>query len=146
MISQTDLAWLSGIVDGEGSITFHRNRSGKFRPTPLVYIVNTSDVMISKIVIIFKELKVDYYYLLRNINHSKWKPCHSIRISKINSLKILLNAILPYLVSKQKQAELVLGSLQTFPHNSVAINRLKYAEQVWGLNCIDNSKAKPSEN
>lgn len=126
----TDLAWLAGIVDGEGSILITKNgHKGSFHGHNMViqfHITNTCANIISKSQEIINALGINCRIYSKDRKGSdKWKPAFRIDISRFSQLKVLLTAIYPYLVSKHGQAELVLR----FIERRINANRTPYAQE-----------------
>ena len=108
---QERLAWLAGIVDGEGSITMAKNptnKKGKYTIRPLVNITNSSVAALRLIEQICEEQGLAYYI--------KWlEPGKSGRkqwIWRLNvygqkRVKRFLEIILPYLVIKKEHGLLL---------------------------------------
>lgn len=105
VVTDTDLAWAAGIIDGEGSISLARcKRQGKDETYSLrVQVGNTDPRMILRL----KELfggsipKVE--------NRGRYKPMWRW-ILYGNAAAVFLTSVLPYLVSKRDQAECGLTS------------------------------------
>jgi len=102
------LAWLAGFVDGEGTITLCHIRE-YYRP--IFQIVNTN-----------RESLIECQTLLRDITGrtpmirsksfggtklSHWKDSYQIQIVKQQDVKAICQALIPYLIVKKLQAELV---------------------------------------
>jgi len=104
MIAATDLAWLSGIIDGEGCITAHQNsiRSLGFRVT----IESVSPVMIEKVRNVLHQCKVEYRTEGPMWRERSTRPSQRIRVDKKQAVQRLCNLMLPY--SVVKRAELIL--------------------------------------
>lgn len=109
----TDVAWLAGIIDGEGSILL--GSKGKANKHPgyngiqigaTIHIVNTDGNIIDKCCEVIASLGVSYHLAHKGFtaNHS---PVYRIDIGKMIHIKTLLEAIMPYLVGKIGQAKLV---------------------------------------
>ncbi len=143
-MNKTDLAWLAGIIDGEGTVSFNKGRSGKNRPTPVIMITNTSESLISKSQRILFDFDIDFKILRRKFLDKKWaksywKPCLTIYVRKLKSVENLLILILPYLACKDEQAKLVLESLRSVKrtrenYGRMASLRVPFANRVWDLN------------
>jgi hypothetical protein len=104
MIAATDLAWLSGIIDGEGCITARQNsiRSLGFRVT----IESVSTVMINKVRSILHQCGIEH-----RIEGPMWRErstrfSYRVRVDKKQDVQRLCILILPY--SVVKKAELIL--------------------------------------
>jgi len=114
-MEKTRLAWLAGIIDGEGCLTIFRrsypDRKGGKRmlPTANVTITNTSVEMLDACREILDTLGVKY-----NLNDPHLGSCYAkkplkrISVRNYGSIQVLLKAILPYLIAKKFQAEKLL--------------------------------------
>lgn len=107
-----DLAWLAGVIEGEGwiSLTIVRSlkRSGKVYPAfvALIGVVNTDKVLMDKVKEIFDKLGLKYRkqtigaYIGKDGSSRKTKWEFSV-CSKQNILK-LANSILPHMFGEKK--------------------------------------------
>ena len=123
-IEDTNLAYLAGTIDGEGSIFIAYVRKGKY-VTPTVDITNTCKEMIDFAANISHHLGIFHY--CQRVCRSRPKYIRSQRIihritwKGYRSVTTLLKAILPYLVTKKEVARLVLeysASRLSKPHKS----------------------------
>jgi len=105
-ISRVDLAWLAGLVDGEGCIALYRDTQ-RSRLRAAVVIANTDARIIAKISKILYEANIKYHYTLRKRKNF----CLSITTIGFRSCKKLLEMVLPYLVGKKEQAKLMVEYL-----------------------------------
>ena len=110
---ELDLAWLAGIIEGEGWVSLAIVRSlqknKKYYPAflPNIGVVNTDEKLMSKVEEIFNNLKLVYRKQTResyigsdNISRKKkWELSVASRINVIN----LANAILPYMYGVKKE-------------------------------------------
>ena len=151
-----DLAWLAGIVDGEGSILITKNgHKGNYKGHNMVvqfHITNTCGNIINKSQEIINSLGINCRVYARDYQGAnKWKVCFRIDISRFKQLKVLLEALLPYLVSKDGQAKLVLR----FIDRRLTKNRTPYEQEdidiideyitKYRKGYLDKSIAKASE-
>lgn len=113
------LAWLGGIVDGEGTITAycttgHVRRDGS-RSGQLIFFVsvgNTDVRMIHRIVEIAAEVGVKGNVRLGESRRSaKHKRCWKVSFSGGGRVEALVRAIRPYLVCKGEQADKVIAMI-----------------------------------
>ena len=107
----TDLAWLAGIWDGEGSIALftHKEKNGSIKICPTVCVVNTDISIINKVRKIIEELGCNFILQEvqpKNSRHSiKW----TLTTRNQKYIVLFLEAIIPYLHSIKKQkAEILL--------------------------------------
>lgn len=118
-----DLAWLAGIIDGEGNIDFsvQTKPSGENKVPndyfcPKVRITNTDVRMIHKISEIYVAENLVFFFALNSVKRYKdrketWKNQLEITISSQASIKKLLSFVLPFLVNKKKLAELMIETI-----------------------------------
>lgn len=105
MIEATDLAWLSGIIDGEGCITARQNsiRSLGFRVT----IEAVSTVMINKVRNILRQCDVGYRLEGPMWRERSTRPSLRVRVDKKQAVHRLCYLILPYSVVKKPELILI---------------------------------------
>ena len=107
-LSETDSAWLAGLIDGEGSLNvYFRNqikRQGKGSNYGVfLQIVNTDKDIIGKVVYL---CQANTPTIVRKKNRL---PCYHVSISKRTEIIRILRAISPYLTGyKKKRACLLL--------------------------------------
>lgn len=105
-MKDTDLAWLGGFWDGEGSITMfsvkEKNGAEKIRPT--ISIVNTDLCLINKTRKILEEMGLNLKlqeYKSKNYRH---RDRYVFITSNQRQIIIFLEHILPYVHSYKKQS------------------------------------------
>lgn len=110
-MTDTDLAWLGGIWDGEGSIALftHKERNGSTKICPTVCVVNTDIAIINKVRKILESLGCNFQLQEFKPKNSR----HSVRWDLVTRnqryIILFLNAVLPYLHSiKRQKAEILL--------------------------------------
>lgn len=110
-MQDTDLAWLGGIWDGEGSIAFfsHLERSGSKKLCPTVNVVNTDIAIINKVRKLLEEIGCSFSFQEYQPKNSR----HSVRYDLVTRnqkyIILFLEAVSPYLFSIKKQkAEILL--------------------------------------
>jgi len=123
-ISETDIAWLAGLWDGEGSIGMKVQKyhvGGRTYFEPYAQVVNTHAGTLEHVDAILTELRVGHHISWpRPHQHpngtmpvSDYKPLWSVRIHGLNRVKALLKWISPFLVTKAEQAKLVNEYIQS---------------------------------
>jgi len=104
-MNETDLAYIAGIVDGEGYIIIHRYHSHRARKlrgfTIRVGVNNTNEWLIVYLQLNFGGTK----YVTQH--DPKWKPVWNWHI-EANKAYEFLKLVLPYLHLKKPQAELAI--------------------------------------
>lgn len=106
-----DLAWLAGIIDGEGCFTIYsvkRKDTNNLSPSANITITNSDDLLLHRCKEILEELGVKHYYHDPKNGHQRGRKVMRLRIKNYGSICNLINAVLPYLVSKKEQAALML--------------------------------------
>jgi len=113
LIAATDIAWLSGILDGEGCVTAQQNsiRSLTFRVT----IESVSAAMIDKVCDVLRQAGVEYRTEGPMWRERSTRPSHRVRVDKKQAVYQLCNLVLPY--SVVKKAELTL--IKTYQDKSI---------------------------
>lgn len=104
------LAYLAGIIDGEGSITVsYRKRSGypKRFPRASLAIYNTNLNLLYWI----KSSFGGSVHVYKSRNHN-WKPSGCINFGDVASAE-LLKKLLPFLVIKTEQAKILIAMQET---------------------------------
>lgn len=98
MIPETTLAYLAGIVDGEGHVSITRE-DGRYKPK--VYVGMTS----KDIILLLHRLFRGNVY---ETSTCTGKPLYRWHLTKSADLQVFLTSILPYMIEKKRQAEVVL--------------------------------------
>ena len=110
-MQDTDLAWLAGIWDGEGSITLftHKEADNSTKICPTVLVVNTDIHIINKIQKLLEDLKCNFVIHEHKPKNKKHKIQWRITTRNIRYIQKFLVPILPYLVGDKKaKGEIVL--------------------------------------
>ena len=120
-ISKTELAWLAGIIDGEGCIYARMNKHNKSirkLRTNEVYVIrmgisitNTDVFLIKEVSRICENLKVGFAFSTQPPRDPR-RGVISIIVEGKGRSKKLLEAVLPYLINKKPQAEILLKLIQ----------------------------------
>jgi hypothetical protein len=101
------LAYLAGIIDGEGHVSVVR-RGTYF--VPCVRVANTNETLIGAVKDILDDLEVGYCVSYYDRSERKnAKPSWTVCVEARARVPKLLNAVLPYLIAKLPQAEMVLA-------------------------------------
>ena len=105
------LAYLAGIVDGEGCIRIGlQNKEGQaYNYRPSVSVGMVEDVVIN----LLKETFGGYIYVEPSVQGKR--PIHRWHLVKAPQVEACLLQIRPYLLIKQQQADLVLSLVQNYP-------------------------------
>jgi hypothetical protein len=110
MITETDKAWLAGFWDGEGSITIftHTEKNGREKICPTINVTNTHEGVIAHVVELLDKLGTSFAVQTRKRDSDKYKDAYHVSTRNMQYIKVVLEAIYPYLVCKKAQAILVL--------------------------------------
>lgn len=103
------IGWLIGFVEGEGTLTItksNKRKNGKYSLFPSLQISNTDIHLIEFAQINLKKLGIgSYIYHKKGINRA---DSHTLYCGGYKRLSKLIPIILPYLIAKKRQAELIL--------------------------------------
>ena len=110
-ISKTESAYLAGLWDGEGSITLWKNirkETGNPRLIASLVFINTNLKMIEWVEDKLAKINATFHrYVIRY--DGKQKDCYQQTARNREAVERTIRTILPYLVAKKKQAEIVLS-------------------------------------
>ena len=102
-------ASIAGIVDGEGTISMYKTSQGKsVRYVPFMSICNTSIPLIEYMKVRLN-MRMCGHDKRGDAGHYGKRKIYLIQTNNILQLKVILIAILPYLIVKRKAAELVMS-------------------------------------
>lgn len=107
----TDLAWLAGIWDGEGSIALftHKEKNGSIKICPTVCVVNTDISIINKVRKILEELGCNFVLQETQPKNSRHSIKWTLTTRNQKYIILFLEAVIPYLYSiKRQKAEILL--------------------------------------
>jgi len=111
-VTPEQIAWLAGIWDGEGTFVVSPLKNGKYY-SAAASVVNTSPEMIRRITQILDGLEITGHLYLEKMRTKKHKRCYHITIRNYKILKKFIILLLPYLVAKKKQAEILLKYIES---------------------------------
>lgn len=113
-VQEWEVAWFAGFMDGEGSIGIvTASRSGKWGNAvslrPLIQFSTTSLEALEKSLDIVGRLDITKSgYTFQEKKPEKHKDAFYLRIARINDIRKLCEAIIPYAVLKRQQWEIML--------------------------------------
>lgn len=111
-MKDTDLAWFAGIIDGEGSIGIGRSSPSKYNG--VIYVAQVQLVNCEKKLMDHAEKILNDMGLSKRIctSHRERNGYigveYYLNIQRQADVKLVLETIYPYLISKKPQAEIVL--------------------------------------
>ena len=115
-VPQTDIAWLAGFFDGEGTISLHRANLKIWKHPylcPTFQAPNTDKrLIIHAADIIEQMIGVRPSITVSNKGGNGCKKAWRVRVKSQRQLAVILPILMLYLVSKGRQAELVLAFCQ----------------------------------
>ncbi len=111
-VTQTELAWLAGIWDGEGHFSIRRTVQPKGAPqySPRLGVTNSNTEILARVRQILDKLGVGYYFRekgeggFEGSNKQTWV----IAVETMSNSVKVITAIKPYLVGKTFQADCIL--------------------------------------
>lgn len=109
-----ELAWLAGILDGEGSIGLAKCAAPKsstgYIITPSIQVSNRDKKIIAEVSRIFELIEAKGSYCTHTrFENDKWADEFIIHDSKHMDIIKILEAVKQYLISKTAQADIVLA-------------------------------------
>lgn len=110
-VRDIDLAWLAGIIDGEGCFTiFTNSRNDAVNPSisANLTITNSNYLLLNRCKEIFDALEIKYFYHDPKNGYQLGRKVMRIRIKNYSSLQRLIELMIPYLVGKTEQAKIIL--------------------------------------
>jgi hypothetical protein len=122
-VTDIELGWLAGVIDGEGTIAFspyplrHKGKIiQELRIKPQIIVTNTDKVLIEKVSDIFGRSNIGVHFQTRTQHGNsfsgnkltRYRPLHVANISGFKRARKALELIGPHLVSKRVKAEMVL--------------------------------------
>jgi hypothetical protein len=111
IVKDVDLAWLAGIIDGEGCFSIYsvsRKDADDPSPAACLTITNSNHLLLQRCKEILGELQIKYLYNDPKNGHQQGRRVMRIRVKNYSSLQKLIEMILPFLVGKADQARVLL--------------------------------------
>jgi len=111
--TEAQLGWLAGIVDGEGTVGIHRSNGKRYKHPylrPALQIVNTDLKIMEMARSILTSITGNSHNLVvtNRKRPENNKIGYRIKIGTQHELLLVMPMLLPYLVGKAEQAELVI--------------------------------------
>jgi len=127
-----ELAYLAGIIDGEGWIGLQKRLQRKWITyKPALRITNTDANIINVVRKIWENVGVDGHIYENDQQPSvpNGKQILNIQLNKQSDIKRILDAVIPYLVGKKARAEMLLKFLDKTIDREEAYLAIKQANQ-----------------
>ncbi len=104
------LGWLAGFIDADGMIGIHRQPTSAQTVTyvPEVAVTTTCLRTADHLSAVFEAIDVPVYRQLRKVTKPNWSDRHALTIRGMKRVSKILPLILPYLVTKQGEAEMLM--------------------------------------
>lgn len=128
----TDLAYLAGIIDGEGWVGLQKRLDRRWVTyKPALRVTNTDANLINHIYEIWERIGVDGHIYENEQNPSvpNGKQIMNLQLNKQSDIKRVLEAVIPYLVSKKARAVMLLRFLDKTIDREEAYLAIKQANQ-----------------
>jgi len=136
------LAYIAGIIDGEGSIRIQKSseKDWNCKYTPMISLVNTNIEVVELVASFLGGTKIHTH------NPSKYgypnrKICYQTCKAGSTSVAIILKKLLPYLMIKRRQAELLIEYSDNLVSARGIGKRMKNGRYIMG-----GRKRTPEEN
>jgi hypothetical protein len=110
-VEDVDLAWLAGIIDGEGCFSIYgvvRKDAVSPSPSANLTITNSNCLLLDRCKEILDELNIKYLYNDPKNGHQRGRKVMRIRVKNYSSMRKLIELTLPFLVGKATQARVML--------------------------------------
>ncbi len=101
-----ELSYFGGLIDGEGCFTLSQPRKKYKSFTPVFALASTSDVIITFVATILTKHDVKFSICAHDRKDGS-KPFKTLRVQSVKNMSKLLDLVLPYLLEKRPQAELL---------------------------------------
>jgi hypothetical protein len=127
----SDICWLAGFYDGEGSFTFRRN-TVKPRTTsyvfyyPSVRLVNTHKPTLEIVLGILDQIPVGHNVSWRYQDNKGWSPSWDIEIRGMKRLETFLPVISPYLKTKSENCKAIEAWIQLRKQHPISNQHIKF--------------------
>src|SRR5258708_22381995 len=109
-LSEAQIGYLAGVVDGEGSITFvyHKCRTSRSKSAVAYFcaVANSNPLIIEAVTSLLDILSVRYkvYSPKSEWNRKARKQPYAVHVTGMDSVRAVLQVICPYLQGKRTQA------------------------------------------
>src|SRR2546429_1044025 len=138
---ETSIAWLAGILDGEGWIGFnvrrkHHTERGKVKPhiLPWITVSSTTYELVEKCVVVCSMVGIESTLGKPNRITKANKPVWAWHLAGSKRVGALLPLVIPHLTCKRRNAENVLAFIESRFGKSMKTNAERpYTEQEWTL-------------
>lgn len=132
-VTATTLAWLAGFWDADGSIALftHTEKNGRKKICPSLVATNTDQNTIAHIAEVLDSMGTSFHLFERTSKNTKHKTSYQLSTRNGAYIKVVLEAMLPYLVTKRAQAVLLLRYLNKNGRADGTGKSTKYTQDDW---------------
>lgn len=131
---EMDLAYLAGLIDGEGYIGISSNaQKTRKQYTPRVTITNTNVALINEVRRILDNESIAYHVMDWDARLDSQKVRYTVEANGFRRALKLLFIIEPYLVAKRQQAQFVLAWLWSRLTHGSGFTRVPYTDSETAL-------------
>ncbi len=106
MEQQILLAWLAGIMEGEGTFAIYHQKRSNNTPTDqlraCISLTNTDPHLIEKAYEIFKSIGVEMHIHEYKNKKGSTRPVYDMQTAKHINVKVVCESLLPYLFGEKK--------------------------------------------
>lgn len=134
----TNLAWLAGIMEGEGTFSIYHQRRSNAESDQLracVSLTNTDATLINKAYDIFKAIGVEMHVHEYKNKKGSTRPVYDMQTAKAKNVLDICNALLPFLFGEKRAKAEMLIRFTTKRLEKLGSNRDtrkgKYDEEDW---------------
>jgi len=102
-LSKTDIGYVSGLIDGEGTIAIQKlcdNRNNRIFFVPCISVSNTNLAVLE-----YLKQKIGAGHIYPHVKKKNYKICYAYELRRTLDIKTLLEQILQSLIIKKRQAE-----------------------------------------
>lgn len=103
-VTQFELGWLSGIIDGEGCFSMSPGSKGSYNVG--IKIVNTNKIIVDNICDILKRLGIPFH-IYDSHRSSNQRPAKRVEINGPKRVQRAMSILLDYIVAKKEEAILL---------------------------------------
>lgn len=133
-MENTDLAWLAGIMEGEGTFAIYCQRvnlkgakKGLLRGT--ISVTNTDPFLMNRCLSIFEQMGIHMYMHSYDNKKGSTRTVYDLQTSKQVYVKIICEKLLPFLFGEKKaKAEMLLR----FVNGRISKGKRDYDDEDWG--------------
>jgi LAGLIDADG-like domain len=100
-----DVAWLAGIIDGEGCLTSKRNSQRGL--SCVITIESVSEAMVQKVLQILRDCGIAFCTEAPLMRERSTRPSYRVRVQRKEAAFALCNLVLPYSVVKRPELLLI---------------------------------------